>query len=61
VRSALSALKSRDGELLLLRAEDLSYQEIAAALQLNPHSVGSLISRAQTAFRKEYLKRYGNE
>jgi RNA polymerase sigma-70 factor (ECF subfamily) len=61
VRTVLGALKQRDGELLLLRAEDLSYQEIAAALQLNPHSVGSLISRAQTAFRKEYLKRYGNE
>ncbi|HVY93241.1 MAG TPA: sigma factor-like helix-turn-helix DNA-binding protein, partial [Bryobacteraceae bacterium] len=61
VRAVLGALKPRDSELLLLRAEELSYQEIAAALQLNPHSVGSLISRAQTAFRKEYLKRYGNE
>jgi RNA polymerase sigma-70 factor (ECF subfamily) len=61
VRAVLGALKPRDGELLLLRAGDLSYQEIAAALKLNPHSVGSLISRAQNAFRKEYLKRYGNE
>jgi len=61
VRTVLGGLKLRDGELLLLRAEDLSYQEIAAALQVNPHSVGSLISRAQTAFRKEYLKRYGKE
>ncbi|HVW11771.1 MAG TPA: sigma-70 family RNA polymerase sigma factor [Bryobacteraceae bacterium] len=61
VHAVLGALKPRDSELLLLRAEELSYQEIAAALQLNPHSVGSLISRAQTAFRKEYLKRYGNE
>jgi RNA polymerase sigma-70 factor (ECF subfamily) len=61
VRTVLGALKPRDSELLLLRAEDLSYREIATAVQLNPHSVGSLISRAQTAFRKEYLKRYGNE
>src|SRR6185312_458362 len=30
VRSVLGALKPRDGELLLLRVEDLSYQEIAA-------------------------------
>jgi RNA polymerase sigma-70 factor (ECF subfamily) len=61
VRAVLGAMKSRDAELLLLRAEDLSYQEIAAALSLNPSYVGSLISRAQAAFRKEFVKRYGTE
>jgi len=61
VRTVLGALKPRDAELLLLRSQDLTYQQIAASLALNPNYVGSLISRAQAAFRKEYLKRYGKE
>src|SRR5262249_11923937 len=61
VRTVLGVLKPRDAELLLLRSQDLSYQQIAASLALNPNYVGSLIHRAQAAFRKEYLKRYGNE
>ena len=46
-------------ELLLLRSDGLSYEEVASALELNPGSVGTLLGRAQRAFRKEYLKRYG--
>ncbi|SPE29695.1 RNA polymerase, sigma-24 subunit, ECF subfamily [Candidatus Sulfopaludibacter sp. SbA3] len=61
VRAVLGALNRRHAELLLLRSQDLTYQEIAASLALNPTYVGSLLSRAQEAFRKEYLKRYGNE
>ncbi len=61
VQTVLDALPRRHAELLLLRSHDLTYQEIAAALALNPNTVGSLISRAQEAFRKEYRKRYGNE
>lgn len=61
VRTVLGALNRRHAELLLLRSQGLSYQELAAALELNPSYVGSLLSRAQEAFRKEYLKRYGNE
>jgi len=59
VRQTLAALDSRAAELLLLRSHGLSYSEVAAALDLNPASVGTLITRAQQAFRKEYLKRYG--
>ena len=59
VRRVLAALKSRDAELLLLRSSGLSYEEVAAAMRLNPGSVGTLISRAQLAFRKEYVKRHG--
>jgi len=59
VRRVLAALDARDAELLLLRGGGLSYAEIAAALELNPASVGTLLSRAQHAFRKEYLKHYG--
>ena len=59
VRLVLAALGPRQAELLLLRNSDLSYAEVAAALDLNPASVGTLIGRAQQAFRKEYLNQYG--
>jgi RNA polymerase sigma-70 factor (ECF subfamily) len=59
VRLILAALDPRQAELLLLRNSDLSYAEVAAALDLNPASVGTLISRAQQAFRKEYVNQYG--
>ena len=61
VRQVLAALDERQAELLLLRSSGLSYEEVAAAADLNPSSVGTLISRAQQAFRKEYVKQYGNE
>jgi len=59
VRQTLAALDARAAELLLLRSHGLSYSEVAAALDLNPASVGTLITRAQQAFRKEYVKHYG--
>lgn len=59
VRQTLAGLDSRAAELLLLRSHGLSYGEVAAALNLNPASVGTLIARAQQAFRKEYVKQYG--
>jgi RNA polymerase sigma-70 factor (ECF subfamily) len=59
VRQILAMLRERQAELLILRSSGLTYDELAAALGLNPGSVGTLISRAQQAFRKEYLKQYG--
>jgi len=59
VRAVLAALDSRQSELLVLRGSGLSYEELAAALELNPASVGTLLSRAQQAFRKEFIHRYG--
>lgn len=59
VIATMARLKPRDAELLTLRAEGLSYQQTAAALSLNPASVGRLISQAQQRFRKEFEKRYG--
>lgn len=59
VRLVLASIDPRQAELLLLRSNDLSYAEVAAALDLNPASVGTLISRAQQAFRKEYVNQYG--
>ncbi len=61
VQTVLARLKSREAELLFLRNDGWSYQEIAEALELNSTSIGTLLRRAQEAFRKEYVKRYGQE
>jgi RNA polymerase sigma-70 factor (ECF subfamily) len=61
VRSVLGALRRRHAGLLLLWSQGFSYQEIAVSLAVSPDYVGSLVKRAQDAFRKEYLKRYGNK
>jgi RNA polymerase sigma-70 factor, ECF subfamily len=61
VRRSLAAVEPRQAELLLLRSNGLSYAELASALDLNPASVGTLLARAQHAFRKEYIKRHGNQ
>lgn len=61
VRFVLATLGRRRSELLLLRGSGLTYDELATALRLNPASVGTLLSRAQEAFRKEYVRRYGEE
>ena len=60
VRLILSVIDRRGAELLLLRSQGFSYDELADALSLNPGSIGTLLSRAQQIFRKEYFERYGN-
>lgn len=42
-----------------LRAEGLTYAQLAGALHLNPASIGTLLARAEDAFRKEYVNRHG--
>ncbi len=59
VRLLLAAITPRQAELLVLRSQGFSYEELAATLNLNPASIGTLLSRAQDAFRKEYTRRYG--
>jgi RNA polymerase sigma-70 factor (ECF subfamily) len=59
VRLLLAVIDRRQAELLLLRNQGFSYEELAATLNLNPASVGTLLSRAQQSFRKEYTRRYG--
>ena len=61
VRAVLSALDPRQAQFLLLRSQDFTYDELAAILNLNPASIGTLLSRAQESFRKEYIKKYGEE
>jgi RNA polymerase sigma factor (sigma-70 family) len=59
VRVVLASLPERQAELLLLRSHDLSYGELAAALEIHPASLGTLLARAQKSFREEYVRRYG--
>ena len=54
VRAALARLDDRQARLLLLRQSGFSYQEIAAALELNPASIGALLNRAEEAFERHY-------
>lgn len=61
VRGVLATMAGRQAELVLLRAQGFSYDELASTLELNSLSVGKLLSRAQRTFRKEYLKKYGPE
>jgi RNA polymerase sigma-70 factor, ECF subfamily len=57
VRAALARVSERERQLLLLRAEGYRYHELAAALALNPASVGALLARAKRAFRTAYEER----
>jgi len=52
-------LKKPQSQLLILRSHGLTYHEIAQALDINPTSIGTLLRRAEEAFRKEYVRRYG--
>jgi RNA polymerase sigma-70 factor, ECF subfamily len=61
VRVVLAVINPRQAEMLVLRSDGLSYDELASALELNVNSIGTFLSRAQNAFRKEYVKRYGKE
>ena len=61
MRQVLAVIKPDHAALLMLRAEGLSYQELAAALRLNPASVGTMLARAESKFRQEYEKRHGDE
>lgn len=59
VRSVLQRLKREQASLLLLREEGYTYAEMAEALGRNPASIGTLMTRAEAAFRKEWMKAYG--
>ena len=54
VRAALARMPDREQRLLLLRGEGYSYRDIAAVLQLNEASVGTLLARARRAFLAAY-------
>ena len=54
IRTVMRRLKRRDAALLALRyGGELSYREIAAALDVPPPHVGTLLARAERAFVRE--------
>ena len=53
-RRALDNLAERDRDALLMREEGLSYDEIAAALDLSVGSVGTTLSRARRRLMEAY-------
>ena len=53
VRAVLGRLPERSAALLAMRYSGLSYAEIAAALDVRASSVGTLLRRAEDAFRRE--------
>ncbi|MFQ5611734.1 MAG: RNA polymerase sigma factor [Anaerolineae bacterium] len=61
VRRVLAGMKPRQAKLLLLRQTGLSYQELAAVLNVAPGSVGSLLTRAGRAFGHKYGQMYPEE
>lgn len=56
VRRVLGELPERQALILLLRHSGLSYAEIAHQLEVAPGSVGTLLARAERAFRESYEK-----
>jgi RNA polymerase sigma-70 factor (ECF subfamily) len=54
VRLAMSKLAPRDRLLVALRAQGLSYREIAAAAGVRPVSVGRLLARAMDRWEHAY-------
>jgi RNA polymerase sigma-70 factor (ECF subfamily) len=59
VRRVLAALKPEQASLLVLRGEGYRLAEIAALLSVHANSTGTLLARADAAFRKDYVRCYG--
>ena len=59
MRRALLHLPERQRDCLVLRAEGLSYAEIAASVGVAPGSVGTILARAERAFKTEFLASRG--
>ena len=54
IRDTLDALPLRQRTVLVLRSSGYSYAEIADAVGVAPGSVGTLLARAERAFRRAY-------
>ncbi len=54
VRAALAGLPERQRAVLVLRHSGYRYAEIAAAVGVAPGSVGTLLARAERAFRQAF-------
>ncbi len=54
VRHVLAKLKVEKTQLLLLRHSGLTYKEVAQAMQMEAHSVGTKLARAEAEFSELY-------
>jgi RNA polymerase sigma-70 factor (ECF subfamily) len=54
VREHLSQLPERQRAALVLRSSGMSYAEVASAIGVSANSVGTILVRAERAFRKSY-------
>jgi RNA polymerase sigma-70 factor (ECF subfamily) len=61
VQSVLASMKASQAQLLLMRADNCSYRELAQALHVASTSVGTLLNRAEAEFRKRYLRATGKK
>ncbi|PEE37794.1 RNA polymerase sigma factor SigX [Bacillus pseudomycoides] len=56
VQIALSNMSDRDRTILLMKFSGFQYKEIAEVLQIDITSIGTLLVRAKTKFRKIYKR-----
>ena len=61
VRAVLAELKPAQAQLLVLRASGFSYKELADALAINANGIGTMLNRAEAAFRQRYIEMHGTE
>lgn len=61
VRDALARIAPRDRQLLLMREEGFTYEEMARAIGVAPSSVGTLIARALKRFAGAYAQEAGHD
>ena len=59
VQLVLRKMKRTQAQLLLMRADGLSYKELAEALGVAVTGVGTLLNRAEAEFQKHYSKLIG--
>jgi RNA polymerase sigma-70 factor (ECF subfamily) len=61
VRDCLARLPERQRSALILRASGMSYAEVAGAIGVSVSSVGTILSRAERAFRGAYEPTTGHD
>lgn len=60
VREILGEMKPRDAQMMLLRAEGLSYRELAETVDVQASSIGTMLARAEAEFERRFRARYGD-
>ena len=61
VRAHLARLPERQRAVLVLRSSGMSYAEVAGIVGVSTNSVGTLLARAERAFRNSYEAAHGRQ